>query len=194
MTNIFTNPDLFMTINEYTDLKSLCDTCLLFAILKKYINYKLNREYSLMYYDDILFRNIVLNKIFNPSKQLHINLSECDNIIDVSALGHIHTLDLTNCENITDVSALGNIHTLYLTGCNITDVSMLGNVHKLVLRCCYDITDVSALGNVYTLNLSNCYNITDVSSLGNVHKLYLDNCNLTISWVSLRIVKDLSKF
>ena len=60
MTNIFTNKDLFRTINEYTDLRSLCDTCSLFATLKKYINYKLNKEYSLMYYDDILFRNRVL--------------------------------------------------------------------------------------------------------------------------------------
>ena len=27
MTNIFSNTDLFRTINEYTDLRSLCDTC-----------------------------------------------------------------------------------------------------------------------------------------------------------------------
>ena len=34
MTNIFTNLDLFILINEYTDLRNLCDTCLLFARLK----------------------------------------------------------------------------------------------------------------------------------------------------------------
>jgi len=55
MTNIFTNIDLFRTINEYTYFQSLCNTCRSFAILKKYINYKLNKEYSLLYYDDILF-------------------------------------------------------------------------------------------------------------------------------------------
>ena len=71
MTNIFTNTDLFRTINEYTNLQSICDTCSLFATLKKYINYILNKEYSLMYYDDILFRNMVLHKIFNPYKQLY---------------------------------------------------------------------------------------------------------------------------
>ena len=60
MDNIFLNINLFMTINEYTDLQSLCDTCLSFAILKKYINYKLNREYSLMYYDDISECNIII--------------------------------------------------------------------------------------------------------------------------------------
>ena len=154
MNSIFININLFITIDEYTDLRSFCDTCISFAILKKYINYKLNKEYSLMYYDDILFRNIVLSKIFNPNKQLHLNLSGCDNITDVSSLGNVHTLDLSFCENITDVSALGKVHTLYLSYCN-------------------KITDVSALGNVYTLDLSYCDNITDVSALANVHTLIL---------------------
>ncbi len=103
-----------MTINEFTDLRSLCDTCISYSILKKYINYKLNKTYSLLYYEDVLFRNIVLNKIFNPIKQLHLNLSGCKNITDVSELGHVHTLNLNDCENITDVSALGNVHTLIL--------------------------------------------------------------------------------
>jgi hypothetical protein len=74
MTNIFTNPDLFSIINTYTDLRSLCDTCTLLSTLKKYINYKLNKEYSLIYYDDVLFKNRVLNRIFNPNKQLHLDI------------------------------------------------------------------------------------------------------------------------
>jgi hypothetical protein len=132
MTNIFTNTDLFSTINEYTDFQNLCDTCRSFAILKKYINYKLNKKYSLMYYDDILFRNRVLSKIFNPLKQLYLDLSFCDNITDVSALGNIYKLDLSHCDNITDVSLLGSIHTLDLSYCkNIKDVSALGNVHLI---------------------------------------------------------------
>ena len=132
MNSIFININLFMTINEYTDLRSLCDTCISFAILKKYINYKLNKKYSLMYYDDILFRNIVLSKIFNPNKQLHLNLSCCDNIVDVSTLGNVHTLNLSECDNITDVNALGHVHTLNLSNCNkITDVSDLGRRGKL---------------------------------------------------------------
>ena len=95
MTNIFLNIDLFRIINEYTDSRSLCDTCVLITTLKKYINYKLNKKYSLIYYDDISFRNIILSKIFNPIKQLHLDLSEC--------------LDLEDCNKITDVSALGNV-------------------------------------------------------------------------------------
>ena len=174
MTNIFLNIDLFQTINEYTDLRSFCDTCRSFATLKKYVNYKLNKEYSLMYYDDVLFRNIVLSKIFNPNKQLRLDLGGCNKITDVSALRNVHTLDLQGCKNITDVSALGNVHTLNLQDCdNITDVSALGNVHNLCLYGCKNITDVSALGNVHTLNLQGCESITDVSALGNVHTLFL---------------------
>jgi len=52
---LFTNPNLFMVIDGYTDLRSLCDTCLLLLTFKKYITYKLNNEYSLLYYDDILY-------------------------------------------------------------------------------------------------------------------------------------------
>ena len=73
MNNVFYNIHLFVTINEYTDLRSICDTNMSFSTLKKYINYKINAKYSIMYYEDILFRNIVLNKIYNPSKQLYLH-------------------------------------------------------------------------------------------------------------------------
>ena len=114
MTNIFTNKDLFRTINEYTDLRSLCDTCTVLSTFKQYITYKLNNKYSLMYYNDMLFRNIVLNKIFNPNKQLHLDLSECSEITDVSVLGNVYELNLSGCINITDISSLRNVHTLIL--------------------------------------------------------------------------------
>jgi len=175
MINLFTNPDLFRVIDTYTDLRSLCDTCTVLSTLKKYIFYLFNKNYSLMYHDDISFRNRVLSKIFNPNKQLHLQLSDSGyRITDVSALGNVHTLDLGDCE-ITDVSALGNVHTLNLCICkNITDVSALGNVHDLNLRGCDKITDVSMLGNVHTLDIRNCKNITDVSFsaiVRNVHTL-----------------------
>ena len=138
--DLFTNPDLFGYIDEYTDLRSLCDTCTLLLTFKQYITYKLNNKYSLMYYDDVLFRNRVLNKIFNPYKQLHLDLSDCNEITDVSVLGNVHTLNLRNCYTITDVSELGNVHTLDLFRCyQITDVSALGNVHNLDLTYCFFI-------------------------------------------------------
>jgi hypothetical protein len=99
----FTNPDLFRVINFYTDLRNLCDTCTVLSTMKQYIFYLFNREYSLLYYDDILFRQRVLNKICNPCKQLHLNLSDCNQIIDVSVLGNVRTLNLRNCSDIKKV-------------------------------------------------------------------------------------------
>ncbi len=55
MIELFANPDLFGVINTYADLRSLCDTCKLLSTMKKYIYYSLKKEYSLMYYNDILF-------------------------------------------------------------------------------------------------------------------------------------------
>ena len=182
--SVFSDIFIFRYIAEYIesqDLKSLCDTCKPCAEFKKYLMYILTKQYSLLFYSNTLFRDLVLSKIFNPIKQLHLNLSNCFNITDVSALGNVHTLDLTCCRNITDVSSLGNVHTLNLSySDNITNVSSLGNVHTLDLSYCSKITDVSALGNVHTLNLSDCDNITDVSALGNVHTLDLRGCiNIT---------------
>jgi len=152
--DLFTNPELFGYIDEYTDLRSLCDTCTLLLIFKKYIHYKLNKEYSLLYYDDISFRNRVLSEIFNPYKQLHLDLSECNQITDVSALGKTHTLLLMHCDKIKDVSPLGKVHNLDLSYCdNIEDVSALGNVSNLNLHGCLKIKDVSALSKVHTLTL-----------------------------------------
>jgi hypothetical protein len=178
MNNIFLNSDLLKFTNEYTDLKSLYDTCSLFATLKKYIDYKLNKKYSLMYYNDILFRNKVLNKIFNPYKQLYLNFTCGDNITDVSPLNNVHTLKIIGCYNITDVSALNNVHTLDLSECkNITNVNVLRNVHTLILTGCENITDVSELGNVHTLNLTGCDKITDFSALKNIYDLDLKFCD-----------------
>jgi hypothetical protein len=39
----------------------------------------------------------------------------CRNLSDVSALGHVHTLDLSECRNVRDVSALGHVHMLKMS-------------------------------------------------------------------------------
>ena len=126
--------------------------------------YRLKKKYSLEYYE---------KKIKIDCKFICLNLSGCQNITAVSALGNIINLNLSYCENITSVSALGNVEILNLSCCpNITDVSALGNVKELDLSQCQHITDVSALGNVIEyLDLSFCVNITDVSALGKVKRI-----------------------
>jgi hypothetical protein len=43
---------------------------------------------------------------------------------NVSALGHVHTLNLNECANVSDVRALGHVHTLNLSRCrNVSDIS-----------------------------------------------------------------------
>ena len=155
---------------RYIDVTNLLNTTkLLKYVKKKFIYRKLNKEYSLEYYNNEEFRKIVNNSVEKSNKQICLNLYCCDKITDVSVLGKVHILNLVGCYQITDVSALGKVHKLDLSGCNITDVSELGNVHTLDLSYCRNITDVSALGKVDTLFLSGCNKITDVSALGNVH-------------------------
>ena len=62
--------------------------------------------------------------------EIHLYLSHIQ-VIDVSALGHVHTLNLAYTE-VTDVSALGNVHTLNLIGTKVKNVSALKNVIKLI--------------------------------------------------------------
>ena len=93
--------------------------------LFKYL--KLNKKYSLLFYENEEFRNKVISSIEDKSKQLSLDLRWCDKVSDVSALAGVHTLNLRHCDNVTDVSALGGVHTLDLSYCNnVTDVSALG--------------------------------------------------------------------
>ena len=184
---------LRLVVDFSNDGNSLTATNRYFYNIRRQWYLKLNKAYSLKYYDDEAFRTLVHSRVENPSKLLSLNLFDCNNITDVNALCGVHALDLFNCQNITDVSALGNIHTLTLSRCHkITDVSALGGVHNLDLSLCYGITDVKALGGVHTLDLSYCRNITDVSGLGGVHVLDLSGCKQITDVSALRWVHTLT--
>jgi hypothetical protein len=124
----------------------------------KYFRYlTLKRGTSLEFCEKISFRNKCLSLINNASSQLNLNLSGRVQLTDVSALGHVPTLDLSYCDQLRDVSALGHAHTLNLRGCGqITDVSALGYVHTLNMSGCRQLRDVSALGHVHASDLSEC--------------------------------------
>ena len=64
-------------------------------------------------------------------KDLKLDLSDCEDVIDVSMFRNVHELNLCGCTGITDVSALGNVHTLYLWGCTgIKDPSMFARINN----------------------------------------------------------------
>ena len=104
---------IFKYINTYINLKSLCDSCKSLSKCKKYVMkiYKLKQKDSLDYYNSESFRNNVLNEIVDPCKQLHLNLSQCYGIKDMTALLNVNTLNLSGCHLIEDISALSNVHT-----------------------------------------------------------------------------------
>jgi hypothetical protein len=180
--NIFYIKDIVYSINEFIkDDNNLLNTNkYLYELKLKY--YKLNKEYSLKYYFDNEFKNLIDSKITNSKFQLSLDLSFCDGITDegIKILGNLHALNLFGCYEITDegIKYLGNLHTLNLRWCNkITDegIKHLGNLHTLNLRHCYKITDkgIKMLGNIHTLNLTYCDLITDegIKNLSNVKNL-----------------------
>jgi len=194
---VFGDLQFWLNLCKYTDLRGYCNTCpLLFNKYTKYLNYKLNRHYSFLYYSNKAFRTAVLARIHDPQKQLYLDLFGrditditsliyvhtlslrfCNGIFDVSLLSRVHVLDLSGCDNITDISPLRHVHTLKLCYCKgITDVRSLGNVRNLYLRGCKGVTDISALGNVDILDLSFCNNIRDISPLSCVRVLDLSGC------------------
>jgi hypothetical protein len=204
---VFGDLQFWLNLRKYTNLRGYCHTCpLLFNKYNKYLNYKLNRHYSFLYYSNEAFRTAVLARIHDPLKQLYLDLSArnftdlthleyditdlthleyvhtlnlrfSNNIFDVSLLSRIRILDLSGCDNITDISPLRHVHTLKLCYCpGINVVSSLRNVRNLYLRGCNGVTDISALGNVDILDLSFCNNIRDIRPLSCVRILDLSGC------------------
>ena len=55
---------------------------------------RLNRNYSIRYYEDEEFRTLVHSRVENPSNQLSLDLEGCDSITDVSSLNNVPNLTL----------------------------------------------------------------------------------------------------
>ena len=91
--------DIILIIQEYVNLKHFFETSKNLAQVKHCCYYwKLTREASLNFYDNTIFRETLYNLLLEPRKQIALNLSQCRNITDVSALGNVHTLDLSYCQ------------------------------------------------------------------------------------------------
>ena len=131
--NIAEVDDILLIIQEFVPINALLLSSKQLALLKRrYFRWNLTPVASQRYYQSQPFRDILLSLMTYPRKQLHIKLSGCSEVTDVSMLGNVHTLDLSCCSNVRDVSMLGNVHTLNLSYCSkVTDVSMLGNVQTL---------------------------------------------------------------
>ena len=84
---------------ENSDQLALFSCCRwLYGFKKDLYYFYLNAEYSKKYYIDPEFRDLIKSKVRDISKQVSVNLSGCDEITDVSALGGVHTLKLSGCD------------------------------------------------------------------------------------------------
>ena len=139
------------------------------------LHFRFNGEHSWLYYQSCIGGDINLNifgSILNlyeeverrGGKVMKLNLSNHQEVRDVSMLGGVRELDLSYCRGITSgFECLGGVHSLYLRGCTqLRDehITNLGTVSVLNLSGCESITNVSHLGGVRELNLSNCTGIT----------------------------------
>ena len=155
-TVVLSNSQFFKHINEYIELQRVCDTCTKIFNLKKYVNYRLTKEFSLKYYVDEKFRSDLVKKISNPGKQLYLDLSERDDVIDVSVLENVHYLDFSGCKNITDISPLKNVHTLMFCGCKqitVANINTLKNVNTMF----FSLTNITDMDDILLEKTEFCY-------------------------------------
>jgi hypothetical protein len=152
--NILSLPiDIYYCIQEFTPINALLNTSRRLGDVKQCLFYwKLSMNASKRFQSGEAFRTQLLGLVHRSQKQISLDLSHSPELTDVSALGHVYSLNLRGCNNVSDVSALGHVHRLDLSLCNnVSDVSALGHVHTLHLSECRNVSDVSALGHVHTL-------------------------------------------
>lgn len=104
--------DLLHLLSEYLGLHDgtfglICRRIYLLTVHIRYM--RLTKPSSLRYYYDAVFRDRVQSSVSNPGRQLSLSILWHRDIVDVSVLSTVHTLDLSGCRNIIDVSMLGYI-------------------------------------------------------------------------------------
>jgi hypothetical protein len=91
---------LFQEIKEFlsntiTSANNLLDASSNFKELKReHFYWKLTTQYSYLYYISSPYRELCITLLTNTKSQLSLNLSEYPEVVDVSVLADIHTLDL----------------------------------------------------------------------------------------------------
>ena len=107
----------FLVVDNAEGLQSLCDVNKELLMFKHMVEFKLTREYSLVYYHDAQFRAMLRTKIHHPSRQLHVDLSSNMCVVDLSVLSGICSVDLNRCSDIENVDALLGVSYVDLSWC-----------------------------------------------------------------------------
>ena len=159
------------------------------------LEYKLNKKYSIKYYESGFIPEIAnnLNNVrrkieFRNGKVISLNLRENRYLnINRNALGpHIQEVNLSFCHRLNDVSTLEGIKKLNLLGCSeVRDISSLGKVEDLDILFCHNISDISCLSRVNSLRIILSYINRGLEVLENVNYLRLHgDYNLTAEFLN----------
>ena len=184
----------FLVVDNVGGLRQLCDVNKQLSMFKHMVEFKLTREYSLVYYNDAQFQTMLWTKIHHPSRQLHVDLSSNMCVVDLTVLSGICSVDLNRCCDIVNIDALLGVSYVDLSWCRkLIDVRPLRDAKKVNLTHCHLLTCVDALEHVDNVNLSFC-KITNVDALKNVKKLNLKCCNHITDVSQLTGVKQLNLY
>lgn len=152
---------------------------------KNYIIINLNKKYSLKYYRNRKFREYILTKVVNPSKQIKLILSSIY-INKLNLLSNINYLNLSYCRGLKNIYPLQNIHYLNLSNTDIEDIIILKNVKYLDLSYTkiINIENIKYMNNLYYLSLSGCKKIINFNNLENIYSLDVSETYITNEYIS----------
>jgi hypothetical protein len=197
--------------SEYRRLLSVFESSEFRELKNKTAYYNLKEEYSEEFLENDLFRNQILSRIVDKSKQISLHFyRQLGNPLVFQLARGVHTLilddsvDYSYCFN--DITEFSGIHTLDMCegNCKTESLEGLTDISKIRLHGFNGIVDVSPLASVRSVSLAFCCVLESVSCLGNVHTLCIDNChcvsdisglgrnNYKISLLELLLITDVN--
>jgi hypothetical protein len=174
---------LFQYFLSNKDYKSFLNSSKQFTKIKiNTLQYRLNSKDAISFCDDQSFREIVLSRLKDKSRQLSVDISyfpkETGVFQNLNYLSGCKSVRLNIWEPPTSVFAtLCNIQNLHLYGMSqFTSFPYLKNVKKLTLVSFFELTDVSQLFDVSEITLIHCKALTDISGLSKAVSIHLQDC------------------
>jgi hypothetical protein len=118
--NVLSLPiDIYYCIQEFTSINALLNTSRRLEDVKRSLFYwNLGWTASKRFQSAETFHKHLLDLVHCSQNQISLDLAHSSELTNVSALGHVHTLNVSRCHNVSNVSALGHVHTLNLSSCS----------------------------------------------------------------------------
>ncbi len=172
---------------------------LYFSSLKReMIYFSLNKKKSQEYVEDERFREMILSKVKDGSRQIGLSFDRQFTLPDIrDIVAHkidfggsyyphfpekVSSLVMNLPNKVTEIRFLPMLQELQLSNCiNIKDFSNLSHLKRLELHDATQLTDITPLQNIPDLSFINCPNIENLSILSSKkqHTLFLSQTAIT---------------